>query len=89
MQVNLIGIRTMDFKPKDGEQIKGTQLFVTFPEDGTKGLVAEKLFFRHDAEAQPPEGIKPGDVLDVTYGRKNKILAVTKLDGKKMPPLGN
>ena len=87
MQATLVGIKTMDFKPKDGDQIKGTQLFITFPEEGTKGLVAEKLFFRHDAEVQPPEGIKPGDFLDVTYGRKNKILAVAKLDGKNLPKL--
>ena len=87
MQATLLGIRALDFKSKDGDQIKGTQLFVSFPEAETDGLMAEKLFIRADSKTQLPDKLRPGDVLDVSVNLKGKVEAVKRLDGKNLPKL--
>ena len=89
MQATLLGIKELDFKPKDGDQIKGTQLFVSFPEKEMKGVMTDKYFFRSDSETQLPKDLKVGDILDVTFNRNGKVETIAKSDGKKLPPLGN
>ena len=87
MQVSLVGFRALDFKSDSGDQVKGTQLFVSFPDSETTGSMTEKLFIR--SGAQLPQNLKPGDLLDVTFNMRGKVETVAKSDGKKMPPLGN
>ena len=86
MQVTLQGFRNLDFKSKDGEQIKGTQLFVTFLDAETTGYMTERLFIR--PEVQLPT-LKQGDLLDVSFNMRGKVEVVEKSDGKALPKLGN
>ncbi len=69
MKVKLIGARKLDFKSGDGVQIKGVQLYVSFPEDGIIGEMVDKLFLRDDFELP---ACKPGDTLDISFNRKGK-----------------
>ena len=90
MRVTLQGFRALDFKSDNGDQVKGTQLFVSFPNDEVTGNMTEKLFIR--PETQLPEKLKAGDVLDVTFNMRGKVEAVTlvKSDGKSpLPKLDN
>ena len=75
MQVLLMGLRTLDFE-SNGDQIKGMQLFVAYPEDGVEGQMTDKIFLRDGFEL--PDGLKPGMNLDVTFnrrGRPEKVVA--------------
>lgn len=75
MLVLLMGIRALDFE-SNGEKVKGTQLFVAYPEDGVEGQMADKLFIKESVEL--PDGLKPGMNLDVTFnrrGRPEKVVA--------------
>jgi len=74
MKQKIIGFRKLDFKSGDGSQVKGTQLFTSFPEEGVIGEMTEKIFL-HDDFAVPD--CKPGDVLDITYDRKGKPVTIT------------
>lgn len=77
MQVYLCGERNLDFTSKDGKQIKGTQLFVSYPWEGVTGEMTDKIFARPEI-ALPPE-MAPGDILDITFdkrGRAEKIIVV-------------
>ena len=80
MQVNLVGFRALDFKSDSGDQIKGTQLFVSFPDSETTGNMTERLFIR--SETQLPQNLKPGDTLEVSFNMRGKVEAVAKSDGK-------
>ena len=73
MLMNLEGVRKLDFV-SDGETIQGTQIFVTFKENGVTGMMAEKLFLRSDVSL--PENLKIGEAIDVTFNRRGKVESV-------------
>lgn len=78
MRVTLIGARELDFKSSEGTDIKGVQLFISFPDENVVGEMTDKLFLR-DGFTLPT--CKPGDALEVTFNRKGKpesIKAVAK-----------
>jgi len=74
MQVTIIGLRPVDFKAKDGNHIKGTSLFVAFPENGVTGNAAERVFASKEIEL--PKDLAPGSKVLLMYDRKGKIQSV-------------
>jgi hypothetical protein len=74
VKVKLLGARELDFKSGDGTAVKGSQLYVSFPEDGVVGEMTDKLFLR-DGFTLP--ACKPGDMLAITFNRKGKPEAIT------------
>ncbi len=44
MKVELIGVRSIDFTTKEGNDISGIKLFVAYPEEDVYGNVAESRF---------------------------------------------
>lgn len=46
MVVQIIGRQTLDFTTKEGQLIKGTNLFVAYKDENTEGLKADKFFVR-------------------------------------------
>lgn len=69
----LLGYRPLDFTTDDGNAVKGTQLFVRFPEDGVTGEMCDKLFVRDGIELP---ALTPGMTLDIRFNRKGKVAAV-------------
>lgn len=69
----LLGYRKLDFTTDDGNAVKGTQLFVRFPEDGVTGEMCDKLFVRDGVELP---ALTPGMTLDISFNRKGKVAAV-------------
>lgn len=69
MKVRLLGSKKLDFTSNDGSLIQGTQIFMSFPEEGVKGERCDKLFVK-DGFALPP--LKPGELLDISFNNKGK-----------------
>ena len=69
----ILGTKTLDFTSGDGSKVKGTQLFVSFPEDGVVGAMVDKLFIRDGIELPP---LTPGMSVDIVYNRHGKPTAV-------------
>lgn len=72
---HLLGYKHLDFNNDKGEEIKGTQIYGSFPEDGVTGAMVGKYFLRDDFDL--PE-LTPGMTLEVTYNRKGKPEKVTE-----------
>ena len=81
MKINLLGIKKLDFTSNDQSKIKGTQLFVSFKDEGVDGQRTDKLFLK-DGFTLP--ALKPGDVLDVTYNRHGKPESIRVLTAKQI-----
>jgi len=76
MQVQLQGIRALDFKSDNGENVKGTQLFVTYNDESVNGLMTDKIFVKQ--EVQIPQGIKQNDILNLMFNNKGKVIAISQ-----------
>jgi hypothetical protein len=76
MQATLRGFRKLDFVSDKNENIQGIQLFVSFTDSSVSGEMTEKLFIR--PEVAIPEGIKPGDKLNLYFNHKGKVEAIQK-----------
>lgn len=74
MIVTLVGWKHLDFPNDRGEQVKGTQAFVSFPEDGVTGQRTDKLFFKDGFELP---ALEPGMTLEIAFNRKGKPEKVT------------
>lgn len=85
MIVTLMGWKHLDFSNDRGEQIKGTQTYVAFQEDGVTGQQTEKLFLKDSMEL--PE-LTPGMALDVSFNRKGKPEKVTAAPATQKLNLG-
>lgn len=73
MRVKLIGFQALDFKPPDGDPVKGTNIFIVYEENGVQGEKAEKKFLHESFEVPT---LKPGDLLDLDCNTKGKILGI-------------
>lgn len=77
MKVKLVGVRKLDFNTDDGKNMKGTQLFFTYADDGITGMATDKKFIQRDEVFQ----INPFDFInkdiDIEFGRKDKVTCVS------------
>lgn len=48
-KVNFIGLQNLDFETRDGNQIQGLKLHITFPDENVMGLMADSKFISRDA----------------------------------------
>lgn len=79
MKVRLIGYRRMDFTAKDGGQIKGVNLYMSYPDvsGGTKGHVCDKVFIKNeDIIAIRLDEFITKDI-NVEFGVKGTVIAVS------------
>jgi len=74
MKVKLLGIRNLDFTGSNGNQVKGTNLYIAFPEDGVQGHAIDKVFIK--PEINLPDGLKAGNHVQLFYNRRGKVEAV-------------
>jgi hypothetical protein len=74
MLVNLLGVKTLDFMADDGNRVQGTQLHVSYEEEGVSGFACDKIFVKHGITI--PAGLKQGDVLELRFNRKGRAEAV-------------
>ncbi len=84
MLMYLLGIKFLNFE-SNGEQVKGTQAFVSYTEDGVMGQRTDKLFFRDGFEL--PDDLKPGMTLEVAFnhrGKPEKVAVAQTAQGLKL-----
>lgn len=74
----LHGFKPLEFPDEKGNLVKGTNLFTSYPEDGVIGEACGKLFIRDGMELPP---LTVGMMLDITYNRKGKVVAVKAAKG--------
>jgi len=78
MKAKLLGTRQLDFTSKDGNHIKGINLYIAFPEDGVTGHATDKIFIKPDISL--PTGIKVNSDIQIFFNRKGKVEAVVNPD---------
>lgn len=83
MFVKLLGINTVDFVATNGEQIKGTNLFVSYPDENVTGERTDKFFVR--PEIAIPGKIKIGEQISLSFNHRGRVEAVEliEIDNKK------
>lgn len=69
--VQVIGKQILDFTTRDGQMIRGTNLYVAYKEANTEGLKADKIFVRDGIEI--PKEMKINDKLDISFNNRGKI----------------
>lgn len=76
MKVKVIGKKVIDFtNQQTGDRVQGTNIFVTYEEDGVEGVKADKIFIRSDSKVSIPV-FSYGKVYDFVYeglGRKQTL----------------
>lgn len=78
-EMTVAGYRSLDFIDKSGKHVSGISLFVTHPETGVTGEIAEKLFLSSEKLEALRYTPVVGETIGVTWGRNNKIIGVRKL----------
>lgn len=85
MKVELIGVRSIDFTTKEGNDISGIKLFVAYPEEDVYGNVAESRFISDRVFESFGVPIKDlisciGGKIDMEINPKGKICGITCLN---------
>lgn len=81
MTATLLGIKNLNFRA-DGQDVIGTQLFFSFPEDGAEGQICDKIFVREGTISLPP--LTPGMALNITFNRKGKPERIDAVPAKQI-----
>ena len=76
-KVTVFGKKKLDFLSKDGNQVKGTNVFVAFEANGVDGLQTDKLFLS-DTKFGSVDIVVGADY-EVTYNRYGKVDSLTKM----------
>lgn len=69
MLVTVIGVRKVDFKAQDGNEIKGTKVFIEYPDSDDKNLqgkIADSVFITEKSGIAVPV-FKFGEQYDFVY----------------------
>lgn len=48
-KVKFVGLQNLDFETRDGNQIQGLKLHITFPDENVMGLMADSKFISREA----------------------------------------
>lgn len=78
MKAKVIGTRTLNFTATNGDEIKGTQIFVTYSSDGVNGEQADKVFVPDKSKVVLPNFIfgKSYDFVYDGFGRKQSLVKI-------------
>ena len=75
MVVQVIGKQHLDFTTREGQSVKGTNLFVAYKAENIEGLKADKIFVRDGISI--PKEMKMNDKLDISFDNRGKIEAIS------------
>lgn len=78
MRLVLIGIQSISFTNNNGEEIKGHNLYVTYPDENVQGLKADKIFLKENIKL--PQGIKLNQEIDAVFNMRGKIEAIYNVE---------
>ena len=76
--VRIEGIRNVDFvSPKDGKQIKGKSLYISYREDDVEGRVTDRIFVSSTGSMKVPLGLSVGSSISILYNRRGKVADIS------------
>ena len=76
MKAVVFGTTKLDFFSKDGNQVKGRQVFIGFEATGVDGMMTEKFYLSDDRFGDID--IIAGADYDFSFDRRGKVETVTK-----------
>lgn len=71
MLMQVLGKQQLDFSTKDGQVIKGTNLFVAYKNENTEGLKADKIFVREGIVL--PKDMTINSKVEISFDNRGKI----------------
>ena len=74
MLIRLLGLKQVNFMSDTGDRVEGTTLYIAHPDPDVTGNYAGDVFVRK--EIAIPQGIKPGDDLDMQFTKKGKLISI-------------
>lgn len=86
MVVNLCGVRDLDFKDKDGNQIKGLKIFISYEDPNVTGYVTDNKFLSGSLCSKLGVDYRTlssyvGQVVDIECDLSGKILSISAVEG--------
>lgn len=76
MVVQVIGYSDVDFANKEGQHIKGKNIYMAFPDENCIGLCAQKVFIKDSVPF--PKDFKINDRVNLSFNHKGKVEGVYK-----------
>ena len=73
MKHMLIGVRALDFNGRDGQPVKGFNLYVSFLSDGVVGRETSRVFVRNVPDDFPSY---IGHEVDINFDGKGRVINV-------------
>lgn len=78
MKVRILGISKVDYvSQRTGEPVKGVSLHSAFKDQNVEGEAVDNIFVSDRLGIVGISSIKPGDTVDVEYGRRGSVTNVT------------
>jgi len=77
MKVKLVGYKELDFKSKEGDQVKGTSIYVEYKDDDVVGLMADKKFIKNSEVIEIDLKQFIGKDIDIELGLKGKVCCIS------------
>ncbi len=75
MKATLLGIQRIDFTNKEGETIRGTNIYCAFPDEKVEGFRAEKFFLKEGFAL--PKDVKIDGQINLFFNMNGKVEAIT------------
>ena len=79
MNIKVIGLQNLDFVTKDGNHIKGINVYAMFPDKKIQGFRCEKFYISQEI-VLPKGGIQVNDTIDLVFDFKGKIESISKVE---------
>ena len=80
----VVGIKDVNFKAKDGTEVKGLKLFVTYDDEKVEGVGTDSFFLSDNRQTE--FGYLPilDDEIEIRYNRFGSIAGVDVLKSKAL-----
>ena len=70
MKAQLLGVMPVDFTNNNGDNVRGTNIFVGFEDENVEGLRTEKFFVKDGISL--PKDTKLNDTINISFNYKGK-----------------
>ena len=76
--MKVIGLKEVEFIGKDGNTVRGTQVyFQELIKSGGRGFTCDKFFLSEKKKQELPEPIELGDEIELLFNRYGKVASIT------------
>lgn len=76
MKAKLVGVQGIRFTNSNGEEVRGTNVFVTFADENVQGVKCEKLWLKEGIAI--PKDVKLNESIELIFNMKGKVEAISK-----------